>query len=254
MELVVRQLEKVFSGNSSRRELTVFKDMNFQVSSGEFISIIGPSGCGKSTLLEIIAGLQGYTGGQITIDGVPLKQSRANCAIVFQQYGLFPWLTVVKNIEFGLKIRGIPRNERKKTARKFIEMVGLTGFDTYYPHELSGGMQQRVAIGRALANEPDILLLDEPFAALDAQTKENCQRELLAIWRETGVTTLFVTHDVSEAIFLSDRVLVLSKTPASIQEEMVIDLKRPRDFSLRLETGFRELEIKMRALISDHPN
>ena len=181
MKLEIKGLKKVFT-NNKRGNLLVLDDIELKVASGEFVSIIGPSGCGKTTLIEIVAGLQQRTSGEIVIDQIPIEKSPQNRAIVFQQYALFPWLTVRKNIEYGLKVRRINKKERGDISRKYIDMIGLNGFEKYYPHELSGGMQQRVALARALANDPDILLLDEPFAALDAQTREDCQRELLSLW------------------------------------------------------------------------
>lgn len=251
MRLQIKELTKAFSGNGKESLLALDK-VDLQVLSGEFLSIAGPSGCGKSTLLEIIAGLQEKTGGEIYIDGVPFEKTSSNCAIVFQHYGLFPWLTVQKNVEYGLKIRGIAKRERGRISRTFIERVRLSGFEKYYPHELSGGMQQRVALARALAYEPDILLLDEPFAALDTQTRENCQKELLALWQDTGVTIVFVTHDVGEALFLSDRVAVMSRTPGTVREILDIDLPRPRDLDVRGEPSFWEMERHVRKLISDN--
>jgi NitT/TauT family transport system ATP-binding protein len=250
MELEIKGLQKAFT-NRTRKDLLVLDGVDLKVASGEFVSIVGPSGCGKSTLLEIIAGLQHKTDGDITIDGLPIDRCQSNRAIVFQQYGLFPWLTVQKNIEYGLKVRGINRKTRNQVSREQIAMLGLSGFQRFYPHELSGGMQQRVALARALANRPDILLLDEPFAALDAQTREICQRELLNLWKQTGVTILFVTHDVSEAIFLSDKVLVMSKSPGAVKALFQIDLQRPRDSMIRLGAKFREMEYQVRILLSD---
>lgn len=251
MKLQIEGLTKAFSGNGKEGLLALDK-VDLQVLSGEFLSIAGPSGCGKSTLLEIIAGLQEKTDGEIYIEGVPLEKTSSNCAIVFQHYGLFPWLTVQKNVEYGLKIRGIGKQERGKISCRLIERVRLTGFEKYYPHELSGGMQQRVALARALAYEPDILLLDEPFAALDTQTRENCQKELLALWQDTGVTIVFVTHDVGEAIFLSDRVVVMSGTPGTVREILDIDLPRPRDLEVRGEPAFWAMESHVRKLISNN--
>lgn len=251
MELEIKDLQKVFTG-SEKGTLPALKGVDLSVSSGEFVSIVGPSGCGKSTLLEIIAGLQDRTGGEMSIDGVPIEKSTSNRAIVFQHYGLFPWLTVQKNVEYGLKIRGIDKRRRNQVGRKYIDRVRLNGFEKYYPHELSGGMQQRVALARALANDPDMLLLDEPFAALDAQTKESCQQELLTLWSDMSITVVFVTHDVSEAIFLSDRVVVMSSAPGTVRKIVSVDLPRPRDFSIRLEARFREMERHLRQLILEN--
>ena len=221
-----------------------------EVASREFVSIVGSSGCGKTTLLEIIAGLQEKTSGELLIDGIPIEKSSANRAIVFQHYALFPWLTVQRNIDYGPRIRRIDRKERHHICRKYIDMVGLNGFEQYYPHELSGGMQQRVALARALATDPDILLLDEPFAALDAQTRENCQQELLGLWQQMGITVIFVTHDIGEAIFLSDRVFVMSSHPGTISECVEVALERPRHGSVRLDAAFRMKEAKIRMLLN----
>ena len=249
MKLLIRNLRKDY--NSDKRGSFVALDgLNLEVENGEFLSVVGPSGCGKSTLLEIMAGLQMQTQGEISIGGLCMEKVPKKPAIVFQHYGLFPWLTVQKNIEYGLKIGGVDRKTRGLVAQRHIEMVHLSGFEKFYPHELSGGMQQRVALARAMANSPKILLLDEPFAALDAQTREICQRELLNLWRRTGITIIFVTHDVGEAIFLSDRVVVMSKDPGKIREVMPVDMPRPRDFSIRLEKGFRKMEMHVRLMIS----
>ena len=250
MKLVIRNLRKEF--NSENRETFVVLDcLNLDIEEGEFVSVLGPSGCGKSTLLEIMAGLQVQTSGEIYTDGISIEKASKKPAIVFQHYGLFPWLTVQKNIEYGLKVRGIDRKTRNRIALSHMDMVNLRGFETFYPHELSGGMQQRVALARALANSPDILLLDEPFAALDAQTREICQRELLNLWRRTGITVIFVTHDVGEAIFLSDRVVVMSKNSGMVKEIISINMPRPRDFDVRLEEDFRRTEMHIRSMISE---
>ncbi|SLM31886.1 conserved hypothetical protein [Desulfamplus magnetovallimortis] len=257
MKLAIRNLRKEY--NSDNRGTFVALDrLDLEVAEREFVSILGPSGCGKSTLLEIIAGLQEQTSGDIITDGCPIiKDSNKaqnvvkKTAIVFQHYGLFPWLTVQKNIEYGLKIRGIESKKRHEMAMHHIEMVNLQGFEKFYPHELSGGMQQRVALARALVNSPDLLLLDEPFAALDAQTREICQRELLKLWQRMKITIIFVTHDVGEAIFLSDKVVVMSKEPGRVREIIPIDMPRPRDFSVRLKEEFRKTEMSVRLMISE---
>ena len=251
MNIEVIGLSKTFGEDNGHGGLTVLDDINFAFSSGEFVSLVGPSGCGKTTLIEIIAGLQSQTRGQILLDHAPVQGNNANCAVVFQQYGLFPWLTVQKNIEYGLKIRRVDKKERRRVSGTFIHLVGLEGFEKFYPHQLSGGMQQRVALARALAVSPDILLLDEPFAALDAQTREFCQKELLTLWQRTGVTVLFVTHDVGEALFLSDRVLVMSSKPGAIRTSLEVDFPRPRGFDIRIEDRFRKMELKIRRLLRD---
>lgn len=253
MKLIIRNLRKEYT-TGARNNFVALDNLNLDVEEGEFISVLGPSGCGKSTLLEMIAGLQHHSSGEIFIDGLTIEKAGTKPAIVFQHYGLFPWLTVQKNIEYGLKIRGIDRKTRNQISLEHIEMMNLNGFAKFYPHELSGGMQQRVALARALANSPDILLLDEPFAALDAQTREICQRELLNLWQQTGVTIIFVTHDVGEAIFLSDRVVVMSKEPGTVKELIPIEIPRPRDFSVRIEEGFRRTELLVRLLISENGN
>lgn len=250
MKVEIRDLCKEFR-NNRRGSLLALDRVDMEVGSREFVSIVGSSGCGKTTLLEIIAGLQEKTGGEILIDGTLIEKSPANRAIVFQQYALFPWLTVQKNIEYGPRIRGIHRKERIRICRKYIDVVGLNGFEKYYPHELSGGMQQRVALARALANDPDILLLDEPFAALDAQTRESCQQELLELWQQTDITVIFVTHDIGEAIFLSDRVFVMSSHPGTISACVEVELGRPRHLSVRLDPSFRMKEAKIRMLLKD---
>jgi ABC-type nitrate/sulfonate/bicarbonate transport system ATPase subunit len=249
MKLEIKNLQKEFR-NSKRGSLLALSNIDMDVAPREFVSIVGSSGCGKTTLLEIIAGLQVKTGGEILIDGLPIEKSPANRAIVFQHYALFPWLTVQKNIEYGLKIRRIDRKTRAGICRKYIDIVGLKGFEKYYPHELSGGMQQRVAIARALANDPDILLLDEPFAALDAQTRENCQQELLDLWQQTGITVIFVTHDIGEALYLSDRVFVMSANPGTINACVEVEQERPRHRSIRLDASFRMKEAEVRGLLN----
>jgi ABC-type nitrate/sulfonate/bicarbonate transport system ATPase subunit len=248
MRLEVQGLTKEFP-NSKRGSLLALDDITMTVEQSEFVSIVGSSGCGKTTLLETIAGLQEKSSGQIFINKVPIENTTCNRAIVFQNYALFPWLTVAANIEYGLKISGIGKHERARISGTYIEIVGLGGFEKYYPHELSGGMQQRVALARALVNSPDILLLDEPFAALDAQTRENCQQELLELWKKTAVTVVFVTHDIGEALYLSDRVFVMSSHPGRIRAAVDVDLERPRTRSMRLSAELRLQEALIRALL-----
>jgi len=250
MRIEIKDLYKEFADNGSGARL-ILQDVNLTVRSGEFLSIVGPSGCGKTTLLEIVAGLQQFTRGEITIDGQPLAGSRCKRAIVFQQYGLFPWLTVQSNVEFGLKVRGVNQRARRDASRRYIQMVHLAGYEKYFPHELSGGMQQRVALARSLATEPDVLLLDEPFAALDALTKERCAEELLAIWQQTGLTIIYVTHDVTEAVLLSDRIVVMGRAPESIRTMLQVPISRPRAMTVKLEEGFRRLEHRARAALFD---
>jgi len=221
--------------------VAVLDDFNLQVREGEFLSILGPSGCGKSTFLNILAGLTRKTGGQLDIDGQPLQGINRSQGVVFQGYALLPWRNVLDNIAVGLEIRGVGKRERLERAREYLSLVGLDGFAARYPHELSGGMRQRVAIARSLAYQPDVLLMDEPFAALDAQTRENLQDELLRIWELHKKTIVFITHSLDEAIFLSDRVAVMTQRPGRIKEIFDIDLPRPRAPGIRNTHAFVEL-------------
>jgi NitT/TauT family transport system ATP-binding protein len=202
--------------------------INLQVRPGEFLCIVGPSGCGKSTLLHLVAGLQQQTSGQILVDGKPVQGTGTDRILIFQELGLFPWLTVGQNVEFGMKMKGIAKAEREEKTRYYLRLVHLSQFKDSYTHQLSGGMRQRVALARALATEPDVLLMDEPFAALDAQTRDLLHEELERIWAETGRTIIFVTHNVREAIRLGDRVVLLTFRPGRVKREFPIDLPRPR--------------------------
>jgi NitT/TauT family transport system ATP-binding protein len=213
-----------------RKKETFFalKDLNIKVRKGEFFSIVGPSGCGKSTLLDLLTGLARPDEGELLIDGKPITGPKLDCGIVLQGYALFPWRTARKNIEFGLQMKGIPRKQRREISDRYIKLVELEGFENHYPSELSGGMQQRVAIARVLAYDPEVLLMDEPFAAVDAQTRETMQDELLSIWAKTGKTIVFVTHSIEEAVGLSDRIAVLSRSPGTVREVVDVRLPRPR--------------------------
>ncbi|HVI78017.1 MAG TPA: ABC transporter ATP-binding protein, partial [Candidatus Acidoferrum sp.] len=203
-------------------------NINLQVRAGEFVCIVGPSGCGKSTLLHLVAGLHSQTSGEILVDGHPVQGPGTDRILIFQEHALFPWLTVGENVEFGMKMKGRPRAERKEKVRDYLRLVHLAKFEKSYIHQLSGGMRQRVAIARALATEPDVLLMDEPFAALDAQTRDLLHDELERIWSETGRTIIFVTHNVREAVRLGDRVVLLTFRPGRVKSEFPIDLPRPR--------------------------
>lgn len=230
-KIEIRDINRIFqtrNRGTGPKEFVALKDINLKVNKGEFIAIVGPSGCGKSTLLDILAGLAQPTSGSILIDGKKVNGPALDRGIVLQGYALFPWRTVRQNVEFGLEIKKIPKAERKTISASFINLVGLDGFGDHYPHELSGGMKQRVAIARALAYDPEVLLMDEPFAAVDAQTRETMQDELLRIWEETGKTIVFVTHSIEEAVFLADRVVVLGTNPGSVKDILDIDLPRPR--------------------------
>lgn len=248
MKIEIKGLSKEFTKNG-QPSVSVLSDLDLTVARGEFLSLAGPSGCGKTTLLEIVAGLQQPTSGQVLIDNMPVTGRKNRPAIVFQQYGLFPWLSVQHNVEFGLKMNGTDRKKRRRLSDKYIKMVHLDGYAHYYPHELSGGMQQRVALARSLATEPDVLLLDEPFAALDALTKEKCAQELLGIWRETGLTIIYVTHDVSEAVLMSDRIVILSRGGGAIRRVFDVPLPRPRTMETKLEETFRRLEHQARTAL-----
>jgi NitT/TauT family transport system ATP-binding protein/sulfonate transport system ATP-binding protein len=212
-------------------EVEALAPVDLAIPKGEFVCMIGASGCGKSTLLRIIAGFEEPTTGEVAIDGKPVTGPGSDRGMVFQDYALFPWMTVRQNISFGPRQRHLAREEIDRTTDEFVRMVGLERFADRYPNQLSGGMKQRVAIARVLANNANILLMDEPFGALDALTREQLQNELLQIWKRTGVTTIFVTHSVEEAVLLADRVLVMSAGPGKIDSDFRIDLPRPRDVS-----------------------
>jgi len=209
--------------------VVALSDINLSIADDEFVSFVGPSGCGKTTLLRIIAGLDTATSGEVRVDGSLITGPGQKVGMVFQEYSLFPWRNVISNVAFGLQMRGISKEERHNIARKYISLVGLSQFEKSYPYELSGGMRQRVAIARALATDPDLLLMDEPFGALDAQTRNHMQCELLDIWETKKKTILFVTHSCDEAVFLSDRIVVLSPRPGFIREVIPIPISRPRD-------------------------
>lgn len=216
--------------NASGEEqiFSALQDVNLTVNKGEFLTIVGPSGCGKSTLLDLIAGLALPTSGELFIDGKKITKPALDRGIVMQGYALFPWRTVRHNVEFGLEVKGVPKKERQEISDRYLKLVNLTDFADRYPYELSGGMKQRVAIARALAYDPEVLLMDEPFAAVDAQTRETLQDELLRIWEETRKTIIFVTHSIDEAVALADRVAVMSANPGKVKEIVKVGLPRPR--------------------------
>lgn len=229
-------------------ETFAIAELSCQVETGEFVSFVGPSGCGKTTLLMSIAGLIASSGGKIVVNGREVKGPPPNLVLIFQEFNksLFAWRSVLGNVLFGLEARGCPSRGAEGKARSLIELVGLKGFEKHYPWELSGGMQQRVAIARALAYEPQVLLMDEPFGSLDALTRLELEDTLLRLWQELGTTILFITHDIEEAIYLSDRVWVLSRRPSRIVEELRVDLERPRDqVSTRANGRFMELRNKI---------
>jgi len=210
------------------QRLLALENIHLEVRAGEFVCIVGPSGCGKSTLLHLVAGLQAPTSGEILVDGKPVQGPGTDRILIFQEHGLFPWLTVGQNVEFGMKMKGVPKAERAERTLHFLQLVHLAKFHDSYIHQLSGGMRQRVAIARALATEPDVLLMDEPFAALDAQTRDLLHDELERIWNQTGCTIIFVTHNVREAVRLGDRVVLLTFRPGRVKTEFPVNLPRPR--------------------------
>ncbi|MGB3373228.1 MAG: ABC transporter ATP-binding protein [Rhodococcus sp. (in: high G+C Gram-positive bacteria)] len=239
-KLVLDGVTKQFATRSDKEPLTAVDDISLEVAAGEFLVLVGPSGCGKSTLLDLLGGLTEPTAGRILLDGTPITGPGLDRGIVFQQYALLPWRTARHNIEFGLEAQGLPKKERREIAQRYLELVGLDGFAEHYPHELSGGMKQRVAIARSLAFDPEVLLMDEPFAALDAQTRESLQDELLRIWKATGKTIVFITHGIDEAIYLGQRVAVLTSRPGRIKT--VVDVAIDRDVAdVRSSAQFRSL-------------
>lgn len=216
--------------------------VNIHIPPGEFICLLGPSGCGKSTLLGALAGHLGYSSGDLLVDHEVVHQPHPDRGLVFQHHTLFPWKSIIENIAFGLKMKGIPTKERLEKAKQMIDLVGLTGFEQKFPAELSGGMQQRVEIARVLINEPKVLLMDEPFGALDAQTRVHMQQLLLEIWQNIKTRVLFITHDIDEALYLSDRVLIMSHRPGRIIEEIPLSFPRPRDIEIVTTPEFVELK------------
>jgi NitT/TauT family transport system ATP-binding protein len=212
-----------------REKLLAVDAIDLDVQPGEFVTLVGPSGCGKSTLLDLVSGLTTPTSGEILLDGRPITGPGLDRGVVFQQYALFPWRTALSNVAFGLETKGVARRERLERAHEVLDLVGLSAFADRYPHQLSGGMKQRVAIARSLAYEPEVLLMDEPYAALDAQTRELLQDQLLDIWRRTGTTVLFITHGIEEAIYLGQRVAVMTSRPGRIKQIVDIELERTED-------------------------
>jgi NitT/TauT family transport system ATP-binding protein len=247
--LEVKQLGKVYK--TAKADVTALKGINFKTHRREFVCVIGPSGCGKSTLIRILAGLEPHSSGEVLLDGKPVTGPGRDRGMVFQGYTLFPWLSVKKNVMFGLEMNNLSSDEAAREADLWLELVGLEKFANAYPHELSGGMKQRVAIARALVNQPRILLMDEPFGALDAQSRAKMQAHLLEIWRNIDVTILFITHDLDEAIFLADRILVLKAHPGEVQELIEVPVPRPRSARQFGSAEFVATKARLEALI--HP-
>jgi len=233
------------SVSKSFGNFNALSSVNLKVAKGEFLVLLGASGCGKSTLLNMITGFEKPTTGRIVVNGREVKDIDPHCGMVFQQYALFPWMNVIDNVAFGLKMKGISRAERHKTAQKYIEMVGLKGFENAYPKALSGGMKQRVSIARVLANDPDVILLDEPFAALDAMTRQVLQEELVHIYEKSGKTVVFITHSIDEALMLSTRMIILSARPGRVACDIANDLPHPRNADVQLSQQYNELKTQI---------
>ena len=240
----IQAVSRVFETAKGQRTQAL-QPVDFEVRDNDFVTILGPSGCGKSTLLRIVAGLDHATSGRVLLDGVPVEGPGADRGMVFQSYTLFPWLTIEQNIRFGLRERGMLESAQKERAAYFIAKVGLRGFEQHFPKQLSGGMQQRTAIARALANDPKILLMDEPFGALDNQTRVLMQELLLGIWEAERKTVLFVTHDIDEAIFMANRVAVFSARPGRIKTELAVDLPHPRHYTIKTSPEFMYLKARL---------
>ncbi|MET4517544.1 ABC transporter ATP-binding protein [Bradyrhizobium sp. I1.7.5] len=243
--LKIEQVSRTFPARHGNAPTRALEPTDLMIGNNDFVTILGPSGCGKSTLLRIVAGLDRPTSGRVTLDGREVTGPGADRGMVFQSYTLFPWLSVRENIAFGLRERGVSEAERNKIADAFIRQVGLSGFENHWPKQLSGGMQQRTAIARALANDPKILLLDEPFGALDNQTRALMQEMLLGIWERDQKTVLFVTHDIEEAIFLGSRVIVMSARPGRIKAEINVDLPHPRSYKIKTTPEFVQLKERL---------
>jgi NitT/TauT family transport system ATP-binding protein len=245
----VRGLSMVFG--SPRQRVQAVSDVSLQVEPGEFVTIVGPSGCGKSTLLNVVAGFLRATQGEALIDGRPIERPGADRGVVFQQYSLFPWMSVRRNVEFGLRMQGMAATQRETTARTLLGLAGLLAFENHYPDQLSGGMKQRVGIVRALATSPQVMLMDEPFGALDSQTRVVMQQILTNMWQRLRLSVLFITHDIEEAIFLSDRVYVMTARPGRIKAEIQIPLPRPRTAEMTSSVVFAQILHKLRNLIRE---
>jgi NitT/TauT family transport system ATP-binding protein len=256
-QLSIQGVSRVFETAKGQKTQALLP-IDFEVNDNDFVTILGPSGCGKSTLLRIVAGLETTSSGRVLLDGQPVDSPGADRGMVFQSYTLFPWLTVAQNIRFGLRERGMAEAAQKERSDYFLAKVGLRGFENHFPKQLSGGMQQRTAIARALANDPKILLLDEPFGALDNQTRVLMQELLLGIWESAKKTVLFVTHDIDEAIFMANRVAVFSARPGRIKSDIAVNLPHPRHYTVKTTPEFMELkarlteEIRAEALAADH--
>ncbi|MFE9246838.1 ABC transporter ATP-binding protein [Nocardiopsis sp. NPDC006938] len=249
--LVIEHLEKVYTDSYTGDEVVAIGDVSFAVERGEFVSVLGPSGCGKTTVLNTVAGFVAPTSGTVSVDGREVRGPGPDRGVVFQGHALFPWKSVLGNVVFGLRMKGVGRREREERGREFLKLVGLAGFENRYPHELSGGMRQRLGVARVLANEPAVMLMDEPFASIDAQTRRRLQEDLTRIFEERRPTVFFVTHDIDEAVFLSDRVVVLSSRPSTVRESVTVDLPRPRSWRTAVDDpGFRAAVARINELLA----
>ena len=243
--LAIEGVCRIFPGVRGGAPTRALEPVDLKIADNDFLTILGPSGCGKSTLLRIVAGLDQPSTGRVLLDGQPVTRPGPDRGMVFQSYTLFPWLAVRENIRFGLRERGVPAAEQQRISGEWIEKVGLKGFENHFPKMLSGGMQQRTALARALANDPKILLLDEPFGALDNQTRALMQEMLLALWEAERKTVLFVTHDIEEAIFMANRVVVMSARPGRIKAEVAVDLPHPRHYTMKTTPEFAALKARL---------
>ncbi len=243
------QITKTFG--KGKKTVTAVEDFDLVVNAGEVVTLVGPSGCGKSTVLNMVAGFIRASSGKILLEGKPVTAVEPRCGMIFQAYALFPWMTVQENVEFGPRVNRLHKSERLDRAKRYIEMVGLTSFEHAFPNQLSGGMRQRVALCRALANEPEVLLCDEPFAALDAMTRQVMQEELLRIVDESGQTVLFITHSIDEALILSDRIVVMSARPGRVKDVIENHLPRPRHVDVQLGDEFLRMKRRIWKLVEE---
>ena len=250
-KLEAQDIRLAYAQPRSKTELVALDSVSLQVMDGEFVAIVGPSGCGKTTFLSVVDGLIAATGGRVLVDGEVVTRPGPDRAVVFQDASLLPWRTVLDNVRYGLECLGVGAHASRERAQKLIGLVGLIGFEHHYPHELSGGMQQRVNLARALVVDPKILLMDEPFAALDAQTRELMQEELTRIWAEARKTVLFITHQIDEAIYLADRVVVFSGRPGKVKASIAVDIERPRPIGVKRQARFHAIEDHIWGLIEE---
>ncbi|TQL69158.1 NitT/TauT family transport system ATP-binding protein [Nocardioides albertanoniae] len=248
--LEIHKLSKEYADRYTGETIPAIGEVTFSIGAGEFVSVLGPSGCGKTTVLNIVAGFIEHTGGEVLVGGNAVHGPGPDRGVVFQSHALFPWKTVLGNVTFGLRMKGVARAQREEAAADILELVGLSGFERKYPHELSGGMQQRLGVARVLVNEPEVMLMDEPFASIDAQTRRKLQQDLTGIFEKRRPTVFFVTHDIDEAVFLSDRVVVLSSRPSTVAEIIDVELPRPRNWRDTVEDPrFRDYTHRIEELL-----